>query len=298
MISRIINLIILLAITTIMNSCKEKGPESFAYGNFESEDVLVPSEGSGIVTEFFITQGDLLKAGERIAQIDSLQLHLKKTQLLASRKAILARLEQINSQIDIEKVNLENLQRELKRFGNLFLEEAATRKQMDDLEGNIELVKAKIEALKTQKKAIYAERDAQEAQISRVTDQIKRTSVIMPINGRVLETFVRKGEMVVAGRPVAKVADLEELILRVFIDGNQLSSLITGEQVQVFDDGQDQVLNTKGKVIWISPEAEFTPKIIQTREERVNLVYAVKVLVPNDGSLKVGMPAEIQLNGE
>ncbi|MFW5820972.1 MAG: HlyD family secretion protein, partial [Bacteroidota bacterium] len=146
-----------------------------------------------------------------------------------------------------------------------------------------------------QKLSVYAENDAKSAQLSQVEDQINRAFIDAPIDGQVLETYVDRGEMAISGRPVIKLADLNVLILRVFIDGNQLSSLKLGDKVKVLYDGTEGLNSIEGTVSWISPEAEFTPKIIQTRENRVNLVYAVKVRVPNDGSIKIGMPGEIQL---
>lgn len=276
-------------------SCSNNNEKSFAYGNFESEDLLIPSETTGIITGFYVDEGDLLEPGDRIAMTDTTQLFLKRTQLIAARNAVSAKLAQINSQIEVQKVNLQNLEREFKRFGSLFLEEAATKKQMDDLEGKIDMVKAQINALTSQKSSVYAELDAQDAQIEQVNDQIQSSAIVSPQNARVLETFNRRGEMAVAGRPIVKIADLSNLILRIFIDGNQLSSINIGDKVKVIYDGPDGLMDTEGTVSWISSEAEFTPKIIQTREERVNLVYAAKVMVPNDGSLKVGMPGEIQL---
>lgn len=279
----------------ILSSCNKDNEKSFAYGNFESEDILVPAENSGILVDFLIREGSTIREGQKIGQTDTLQLYLKKKQMEAALKAVISRLDQINAEIRVQEVQQENIERDYKRFGTLFLEEAATKKQLDDLEGQIEMTWARIGALNSQKLSVYAERDAQNAQILQLEDQINRSVISAPAEGQVLETFVKKGEMAVAGRPVAKIANLSELILRVFIDGDQLSSIKTGDRVKVLFDGPEDMLSLEGTVTWISPEAEFTPKIIQTREERVNLVYAVKVLVINDGTLKIGMPGEIQL---
>lgn len=280
---------------SLLTSCNTDPEESFAYGNFESVGLFIPAENSGIINNFYVEEGMLVQPGEKIAEMDTLQLHLKKQQVIAAKKAVNARIVQINSQIEVQEVSLANLEREYKRFGSLFLEEAATKKQLDDLEGQIRLARAQIQALNSQKLAVYAEADAQAARLSQLEDQIKRSTILAPSQGQILEVFTRQGEMAMAGRPVAKMADLSNLILRVFIDGDQLSSITTGDRVKVLFDGMTGINYTEGTVSWVSPEAEFTPKIIQTREDRVNLVYAVKVIVPNDGSLKIGMPGEIQL---
>ncbi len=289
---------IILGLLLVLNSCKNEEEQSFAFGNFESEDILIPSETSAVIIQMNVNEGDEIKAGVLIALTDTLQFHLQKKQLLATRKAVMARIEQINAQIHVQNVNISNLERELKRSANLFLEDAATKKQMDDLEGKLELAMAQLKSLESQKLSVYAENDAKNAQLSQIEDQINRAFIDAPVDGRVLETFVEKGEMAVTGRPVINLADLKELILRVFIDGNQLSSVGLGDKVKVLYDGPDGLNSIEGTVSWISPEAEFTPKIIQTRENRVNLVYAVKVRVPNDGSMKIGMPGEIQLLNE
>lgn len=282
-------------ILSALSSCTRETERSFAFGNFESVEIFLPAQNNGILSEFLVEEGDLVSGGQKIAQTDTIQLHLKKQQLLAAKKAVFARLNQINSQIGVQEVNLDNLKREYKRFGTLFLEEAATKKQLDDLEGQINMTEAQVEALNSQKLSVYAEIDAQDAQIQQLDDQISRSTLVSPSDGQVLETYLNQGEMAITGRPVAKIADLSELILRVFIDGDQLSSIKIGDEVKVLYDGPEGIASTEGKISWISSEAEFTPKIIQTREERVNLVYAVKVRVPNDGSLKIGMPGEIQL---
>ncbi len=286
---------VLLGLFVIISSCGNEEEESFAYGNFESDDLLIPSETSGVIIKMDVDEGDQIKQGDLIALIDTMQYYLQKQQLIASQKAILTRLEQIKAQVQVQKVNISNIEKELKRFANLFLEDAATKKQIDDLEGKLELAHAQVKSLETQKLSVYAEKDTKDAQLRQIEDQINRSFIDAPGDGQVLETFLNVGEMAVTGRPVIKSADLNELILRVFIDGDQLSLLKLNEKVRVLFDGPDGLESTEGRISWISPEAEFTPKIIQTREDRVNLVYAVKVRVPNEGRIKIGMPGEIQL---
>lgn len=288
----------LMALVTILTCCDNGNRESFAFGNFEAEEILVPAEANGVLKEMLVREGDQLREGDKIARIDTVQLHLKKMQVIAGRSAAQAKLTQIRSQVTVQEISLSNLEREHKRFSALFQEDAATAKQLDDIRGQMDVARAQIEALKSQSLAVYADRDAQDAQILQLEDQIRRSLIRSPSDGQLLEIFVRKGEMAMAGRPVIKMAELSNLTLRVFIDGNQLSSIKTGDIVIVLYDGKDNMLQTEGVISWVSPEAEFTPKIIQTREERVNLVYAVKVQVPNNGSLKIGMPGEIQLKNQ
>ncbi|MFW5644272.1 MAG: HlyD family secretion protein [Bacteroidota bacterium] len=284
-----------LGLLLMVSSCGEEEKESFAYGNFESNDLLIPSETSGLIIHLDVNQGDEIRKDSRIALIDTSQYHLQKQQVLASRKAVLATLPQLEAEIRVQEVNISNLERELKRFASLFLENAATASQIDDIEGRLELARAQLNSLKTRKLSVYAERDAKDAQLRQIEDQIHRSFIAAPIDGQILEIFLNGGEMAVTGRPVAKLANLKELILRVFIEGDQLSSIKLNDKVRVLFDGPEGLESTEGKISWISPRAEFTPKIIQTRENRVNLVYAVKVSVPNDGRIKIGMPGEIQL---
>jgi len=288
-------LIIALFTSFFVLGCNKLDEKSFAYGNFETRDVLVPSEMNGILLKMNVHEGDELVPGQFIALIDTQQLVLKKNQLEANLAAVSAQIKQVNAEINVQQVALANLEKELKRFGNLFLEEAATKKQVDDLEGQIAMAKAQIAALESRKTSIYAEAEARDAMIDQVSDQISRSAILSPGAGQVLETYVEQGEMAVAGHPVIKMAGLEKLTLRVFIQGSQLSEVKLGDKVEVLYDQGNGLGKTDGTVAWISEEAEFTPKVIQTREERVNLVYAMKVVVPNNGELKIGMPGELRL---
>ena len=192
-------------------------------------------------------------------------------------------------------MQMENLEREYNRLLNLLEDGAATSKQKDDMDGNIKVLKAQIAALETQKATISAERNTLKIQIAQVNDQIKRSQVKNPISGVVLQKYKEQGEIVGAGQNLYKIADLDKLILRVYVSGDQLSTVKIGEEVTVRIDGTEGIEELPGLVTWVSSQAEFTPKIIQTKEERINLVYAVKVVVENDGMLKIGMPGEIKL---
>ncbi|HYW96821.1 MAG TPA: HlyD family efflux transporter periplasmic adaptor subunit [Bacteroidales bacterium] len=275
-------------------SCNNQEKEPFAYGNFESEDVLVSAEVTGTVERLMIDEGDMVKSGQLIGIIDTSQLHLKKEQVRASGEAIRSKLSQIDKQINVNNVNIKNVKRDLDRIRAMHKDGAATDKQLDDMEGKVDLLEARDASMQSQKTSVYAELSANRAQLDQVQDQLDKCLLRAPMDGTILETYVRQGELAAAGRALYKVADMSTIILRAFIDGDQLSSIKTGDNVTVNFDGPDGTLLSKqGTVTWIASEAEFTPKIIQTRKERVNLVYAVKVKVPDDGSLKIGMPGEI-----
>ncbi len=283
---------ILFALT--MSSCRQNENEAFAYGNFESEDVRVSAQTTGTLELFTMNEGDMVKKDQLVGIVDTSQLHLKVMQIRASGQSVRSRLAQIDQEINVNNVSIRNIERDLNRVKAMHKEGAATDKQLDDLQGNVDLLRARNAVLSSQKATVYAELQSNEAQLLQVRDQIDKCRLRTPMSGTILETYVRQGELAVTGRALYNMADLSSIILRAFIDGNQLSSIKIGDKVEVRYDGPDgKLLSTTGVVSWISSEAEFTPKIIQTREERVNLVYAVKVIVPNDGSLKIGMPGEI-----
>jgi len=286
--------IILLAF--IFDSCDSEDEEAFAYGNFETVDLILSAETSGKILQFSLEEGNDASKDVMLVLIDTTQLALKKQQAEAARAAISTRIVQINEEINVNKVSLQNVLRELKRVKALYAKNAATQKQLDEVQGQADITRAKTRALESQKKLVYAEMNAQDLQIQQLADQIDKCFVRSPISGRVLETYANQGELAVPGKALLKMADLSEMMLRVYIDGDQLSTIKLGQKVDViFDAPGGELKQIQGKVSWISSQAEFTPKIIQTREERVNLVYAVKVHVPNDGSIKIGMPGEIAL---
>lgn len=274
-------------------SCNNEKELVDAYGNFEAVEVILSAETAGIIEYFSILEGDGLKEGQLVATIDTVQLVLQRQQLQSGKFSLAAQVKILEAQVNASNTQMENMERERKRIDNLLEGGAATQKQKDDIDGQIELLRAQILATESQKASVYAERQTLDIQISQVEDKIERSMVKSPIDGSVLTKFKEQGELAAPGQPLCKVANMEELILRAYISGNQLSSVKIGAQVTVHYDAEQGISETSGTVSWISPRAEFTPKIIQTREERVNLVYAIKVLVPNDGALKIGMPGEL-----
>jgi HlyD family secretion protein len=274
-------------------ACRYEGDGADAYGNFEAVDVLVSSELQGKILRFDPVEGDKVTQNQVVAVLDSTQLYLKKKQLQTGMVSIGARLRTLDAQIEAQQVQLENLLREKQRIENLFESGAATSKQRDDINGQVSLLEAQIAATATQKASVESERGSIEVQIQQVEDQLFKCLIRNPRSGTILNKYKEAGEITGPGQSLYKLADLDELILRVYVTGSQLSQVKLGEEVTVQYDSTDGVERINGKVAWVSSQAEFTPKVIQTREERVSLVYAVKIRVPNDGTLKIGMPGEV-----
>lgn len=285
------NKYILLAATLLgLSSCGNKRGDYDASGTFEATEVIVSSEANGKIMQFNIEEGQLLKAGEEVGCIDTLQLYLKKMQLLASGKAIASKSTDINKQIAATKEQIGKAEYERKRTENLLKENAATQKQIDDIDSQIAVLKKQLEAqistLQRGNASITEESSAYEIQVAQLDDQLRKCHITSPICGTVLAT---------QGKPLFKVADVQHLFLRAYITADQLSQLKLGDKVKVFSDlGKDDRREYEGTITWISDKSEFTPKTIQTRDERANLVYATKIAVKNDGYIKIGMYGEMK----
>jgi HlyD family secretion protein len=289
----------ILAITIYLFGCGNNSDIADAYGNFEATEIMISSEANGKLLEFNIKEGDDFKAGERIGLIDTIPLYLKKRQLQARIEALNTKTLNIPSQINvlIERKNV--IEREKQRIENLFKEGAATQKQLDDINGEIDVInkelKANKERLETNNRGLLSEILPIEWQIEEINDQINKSILINPSNGIVLNKYAEQYEIVNYGKPLYQIADLNELFLRAYVGGDMLNQIKLGQDVKVYiDEGKDDLKEYKGKLSWISEKAEFTPKIVQTKEERVNLVYAVKIRVENDGGIKIGMPGEVK----
>ena len=281
-------------------ACQENGNSADAYGNFEAQEVIVSAEGNGELLRLEVEEGQSLQAGQPIGLIDTTQLHLKRQQIQASIQAITSKTQEVQPQVDVLLEQKQNLKREEKRFQALVADNAATPKQLDDIQGQIEVVDKQIAATlsqnKTLNRGILAEIAPLQAQIEVIDDQIRRCYINNPIDGTVLLKLAEPHEMAAMGKPLYTIAKMDELELRAYIGGAQLTQIKLGQKVAVLiDQDQDSNQSLSGTVSWISDKAEFTPKTIQTKEERVNLVYAFKVKVKNDGSLKIGMPGEVVL---
>ena len=282
-----------------MVSCGEKS-EFDAQGTFEATEVIVSSEANGRIISFNIEEGNMVDANTIIGTIDSVQLYLQRKQLEAQQSALLASRPDIKKQVSSLKEEIAKQKVELKRIGNMLRDGAATQKQYDDIEAHIRILEGKLDAtLSTLTKNASTINDnsaALEAQISALDDRIEKCKIVSPINGTVLVKYAEAGELATVGKPLMKVADLENIYLRAYFTSNQLADIKLGDNVTVIADfGEDNRYEYDGKITWISAESEFTPKTIQTKESRSNLVYAVKIAVKNDGRIKIGLSGEVKL---
>ncbi len=282
----------------LLTACHREEKTADAYGNFEAPETIVSAEANGRLLFLDAEEGQTLKAGELIALVDTSLLHLQKKQLRATLGTIGKKMQDPNPQIAVLESQRANLVRERDRVKNLLADKAATPKQLDDLEGQIAVVDRQIAAARKQagtvNTGILGEKDPVLAQIEVLEEQIRRCYVRNPVSGTVLTKIAEPSEVVGFGSPLYKIAPLDTLELRAYVSGNQLASLKIGQQVTVQIDQEGGGMRSfPGRVSWISGKAEFTPKTVQTREERVNLVYAFKVRVANDGALKIGMPGEV-----
>ncbi|HOK51430.1 MAG: HlyD family efflux transporter periplasmic adaptor subunit [Bacteroidales bacterium] len=278
----------------LLLGCKSKRPETDAYGNFESIEVLVSSEIQGKIIDFSIQEGQQINKDQIVGYLDSVSLYYKKQQLIAQVQAAEARLFQVSDQISVQEEQMDVLDSEIKRLESLVEEDAAPTKQLDDLKNQKRILRRQIRATERQKGTISSEIRSLLYQVAQVQDQLQKCAIKNPIDGTVLEKYAEVGELAIPGKPLYKIADLSVLKLKAYVSGKQLSQIKLGQKVKVYvDDLKEKERSYSGTITWIASEAEFTPKIIQTKEERVNLVYAVKIDVKNDGYLKIGMPAEV-----
>jgi HlyD family secretion protein len=285
------SLIIIAAL--ILAGCKNGADEADAYGNFEATEVIVSSETSGRIIKFEVTEGTEIEKGVEIALIDTTFFHLQKAEIDAGMKSVRTRISSINAQNDILRQQIANLNVNINRIGNMLKDDAATKKQYDDLTGQVAVLEKQIAANNTQKSSIAAELSVYESKKSTLNEQATRSSVKSPLKGTIIEKYSEAGELTAAGKPLVKIADLSLMKLKVYVSGAQLGSIKIGKDCTVrVDDGKKGYASFTGTISYISGKAEFTPKIIQTKEERVTLVYAVTIDVRNDGTMKSGMPGE------
>ncbi|MCF6182530.1 HlyD family efflux transporter periplasmic adaptor subunit [Lutibacter sp.] len=293
-ITKIIIGTLLLASTLI--SCNNGNDKADGYGNFEATETIVSSESNGKLLQFTVEEGQQLKQNQNVGLVDTIPLSLKKDQLIASKEIIRSKSKGVLSQISVLNAQLTTAMISKNRMVNLLKANAGTQKQLDDINGKVATLKQQINSIKTQNIAVLNELKSSNAQIAQLDDLIKKSIITNPINGTVLVKYAEPYEITSFGKPLYKIANLSSLELRVYISETQLPEIKIGQKVAVKIDTGDGTKKYDGIITWIASEAEFTPKIIQTKEERVNLVYAVKVTVKNDGSLKIGMPAEMWIN--
>jgi HlyD family secretion protein len=284
-----------MLIGLFMSSCNHPKNESDAFGNFEADDLILSTEVAGRLLTCNFEEGTTLVKGAEIALVDTVPLVLQLSQMESQQLTILARKQSVQSQIAVVEQQRKNLEVDRARLLNLLKDGAATQKQLDDVAGNLELLSKQMASTKSQELILTGESAVLNTQAVQLQDKLDRCRITSPITGMVLEQYKKAGELVNMGQSLCRIADVSTLNLRVYISGEQLPHLKIGQVVKVMiDDTATQNKQMDGTVTWISSEAEFTPKIIQTKEERVKLVYAVKIKVSNDGSLKIGMPGEIK----
>lgn len=303
----------LLIATTILG-CKDKN-EADAYGNFETIETIVSSETNGKINTITIEEGQEIEANSMVASIDTTLLHQQKMMLLSNKKTAISKKPNADSQMSVfrnqiatSQSQLKTLEKERKRTSNLLKDGAATLKQLDDIEAQIDIAKNQINVQQSQLNASSASLNIQsnsignealsiDEQIKQINIQIDQAKIVNPFKGTVTAKYVEPNEIVNYGNPLYKIANLSKMVLRAYFSGEQLGDIKINQSVTVRIDAKDDTYkNYKGIITWISSKSEFTPKIIQTKKDRVNFVYAVKIEVVNDGSLKMGMPAEVVLN--
>ncbi len=298
----------------LVQSCSNKKESFDASGSFEADEVIVSAEIGGQILQFNVDEGDSLSEGEVVGVIDSTKLALQKAQVKATIQSlsektnnVAPQIKLLQDQLSVQQSQLKNLLHERDRTERLVKADAATGKQLDDLNAQVDVIRKQMQvtqqqiavqknATATQNRSILSEADPLQKQAAQVEEQISKAKIVNPINGTVLTTYAEQGEVTATGKALYKIADLSYLNLRAYVTGTQLSQIKLGQQVKVLvDDGAKNYRSYNGTIIWISDKAEFTPKTIQTKEERANLVYAVKIKVKNDGYLKIGMYGEVQL---
>jgi len=290
-----------VVVTSILLGACSNGENQFdATGNFEANEIIVSSEAGGKLLQLNLDEGQTLKKGQVVGYIDTLQLHLKKKQLKSSVRAVLARQPDASTQLATIQEQMTTAKKEKDRFEKLLKDDAATQKQVDDLNSQLALLQKQHDALRsslgTTTHSLQSEAVPLSIQVEQIDDQIKKSVITNPVDGTVLVKYAEQSEVTAPGKALYKVADLSNIILRAYISGNQLPAVQLGQKVSVLvDDQNEEYKKYDGEITWISDKAEFTPKTIQTKDERANLVYAVKINVKNDGFLKIGMYGEVKL---
>lgn len=284
---------ILILILIGQISCSKSNEKADGYGNFEATEITLSAEANGKITYLNLEEGDVLESKTQVGLIDTMQLYYTKQQLIASKSTVFSKSKNVLSQNSVLQEQLKTTLIEQKRIANMFSENAATKRQVDEINGKVNVLREQIKSVATQNSPIINEVQSIDIQIEKINDQIQKSKIINPIKGTVLAKYSEPNEVTTFGKPLYKIADISEMTLRVYVSETQLPNIKLGQKVSVKIDAGNDMKTYPGTISWIATSAEFTPKIIQTKEERVNLVYAVKVKVKNDGSLKIGMPAEM-----
>ena len=291
--------IVYIAAVVLAASCGTEA-EFDAQGTFEATEVVVSSEATGRILNFEVEEGMAVEANQMVGAIDSVQLHLQRKQLVAQQSALLGSRPDVKKQVAALREQIAKQNEELRRVENMLKDGAATKKQKDDIEAQIKILERQLDAtlstLDKNTSTINNNSAALEAQIAALDDRISKCRIISPIGGTVLVKYAEAGELASVGKPLMKIADLDNIYLRAYFTSDQLANIKLGDEVKVVADfGGEERYDYTGRVAWISSESEFTPKTIQTKDSRANLVYAVKIAVENDGRLKIGLAGEVVL---
>lgn len=294
------NTLFIASLITLASCGNDKG-DFDASGTFESTEVIVSSEANGKLMRFNVEEGQLLEAGKEVGYVDTIQLYLTKIQLLTNAKSVKSQSIDVGKQIAATKEQITKAEQEKKRSENLLKSNAGTQKQVDDWNSQLTVLKkqltAQLSTLQNSNSSINEQSSAVEIQAAQIEDQLQKCRISSPINGTVLAKYAEQGELATQGKALFKVADVQNMFLRAYITADQLTQMKLGDKVKVYSDlGENDRKEYEGTITWISDKAEFTPKTIQTRDERANLVYAMKITVKNDGYLKIGMYGEMKGN--
>jgi HlyD family secretion protein len=296
--NKFLNLTLIL-ITTLVFACSNGNGDFDATGTFESEEIIVSSEAMGKLVMFQVEEGMHLEQNQIVGIVDTIQLHLKKKQLLSSVSAVLSKQPDVNTQLAALQEQIKTAEVEKKRIESLVSSNAATTKQLDDINSQLEVLNKQYIATKSSltitKQGLQSETLPLVAQVEQIQDQINKSIIKNPVDGTVLTRYAKQDEITSNGKALYKIANLSDMTLRAYVDGDQLGQIKLGQKVKVFvDKGESDQKEMSGEIYWVSSKAEFTPKTIQTKDERANLVYAIKVKVINDGYLKIGMYGEVK----
>lgn len=305
------NTIILISMALVINACTSKQTYD-ASGNFQADEVIVSAQQSGVLLSYRVTEGVELEQGEAVGQIDVKVIELEKEQTNASIDALREKtsvstnqVELVRRELEVQKAELAQLVREQSRTANLVQSDAATQKQLDDLTAAVDQLNKQIAVkeqqlklyvynIDTQNSSILSEKEPMKKMVAKLDEQINKGIITNPIEGVVLANYALKGEMQTVGKPLYKIANIQTLDLKAYVTALQLAQIKIGQLVTVrIDQSKDSYKEYEGVIAWISDKSEFTPKTIQTKDERANLVYAIKVNVKNDGYLKIGMYGEV-----
>ena len=291
--------VIYILATIVAVSCSNEADYD-AQGTFEATEVVISAEGTGRILNFDIVEGEAIEANSKVGDIDSLQLHLQREQLKAQQVALLSSRPDKEKQVASLRSQIAKQRAELQRVENMLRDGAATTKQRDDIEAQIDILEGQLSAtlstIDNNTSTINENAAALEAQIAALDDRIAKCRISSAVDGTVLVKYAEEGEFTTVGKPLMKVANLKDIYLRAYFTSDQLAKVNLGDEVTVTADfGGDERYDYKGRVAWISAESEFTPKSIQTKDSRANLVYAVKIAVKNDGRLKIGLAGEVKL---